>query len=112
MLENFGLKVNASMRQSYGAQGLSVYQAVTLASIVQREAVLSEERPVMVRDSVDLTPYIREDIVLALPTHPLCRKDCPGLPGMAKQTLRTADTSTSSGTSSPWDELNKLKLKS
>ena len=48
MLDNFGNKVNASMRQSYGAAGLSVYEAVTLASIVQREAVLSEERPVMV----------------------------------------------------------------
>jgi UPF0755 protein len=48
MLENFGLKVNASMRQSFGAQGLSVYQSVTLASIVQREAVLGEERPLMV----------------------------------------------------------------
>lgn len=48
MLDNFGQKVDASMRQSFGAQGLSVYQAVTLASIVQREAVLSEERPVMV----------------------------------------------------------------
>jgi UPF0755 protein len=48
MLDNFDQKVDASMRQAYGAQGLSVYQAVTLASIVQREAVLSDERPVMV----------------------------------------------------------------
>jgi UPF0755 protein len=36
------------MRQSFGAQGLSVYEAVTLASIVQREAVVREERPLMV----------------------------------------------------------------
>lgn len=48
MLDNFDQKVDASIRQSFGAQGLSVYQAVTLASIVQREAVLGEERPVMV----------------------------------------------------------------
>lgn len=48
MLDNFGQKVNASMRQSFGAQGLSVYEAVTLASIVQREAVVREERPLMV----------------------------------------------------------------
>ncbi len=48
MLANFGEKVDAGMRQSFGAQGLSVNEAVTLASIVQREAVLSEERPVMV----------------------------------------------------------------
>jgi len=31
-------------------------------------------------DCVDLTPYVREDIFLALPQHPLCRTDCPGLP--------------------------------
>jgi len=69
-----------------------------------------EERPPILRDSVDLTPYIREDMVLALPTHPVCRDDCPGLTGKTKNTLRTA-TSTSEGVSSPWDELNKLKLK-
>ena len=48
MLDNFDRRVSAEMRQSYGAEGLSVYEAVTLASIVQREAVLSEERPLMV----------------------------------------------------------------
>jgi len=48
MLDNFDAQVDASMRQSYGALGLSVFEAVTLASIVQREAVLSEERPLMV----------------------------------------------------------------
>jgi uncharacterized protein len=69
-----------------------------------------EDRPPFVRDSVDLTPYVREDMVLALPTHPVCRDDCPGLTGKTKNTLRTA-TSTSEGVSSPWDELNKLKLK-
>ena len=55
-------------------------------------------------DQVDLTPQIREDILLALPQHPLCEPECRGLkppvpPG------RTSDK-----TSSAWDELNKLKL--
>jgi UPF0755 protein len=35
------------MRQSYGAQGFGVREAVTLASIIQREAVVAEERPLM-----------------------------------------------------------------
>lgn len=47
MLENFGRRVTPTMRQAYGAQGLSLYQAVTLASIVEREAVLAAERPVI-----------------------------------------------------------------
>lgn len=30
-------------------------------------------------DEVDLTPLVREQLVLALPTRPLCREDCQGL---------------------------------
>ena len=48
MLNNFGRRVTPSMRQSFGVQGLSTYEAVTMASIVQREAVLLEEQPLMV----------------------------------------------------------------
>jgi uncharacterized protein len=70
-----------------------------------------EDCPTIIRDSVDLTPYIREDIVLALPTHPVCRPDCPGLTGKTMNPLQSA-ASTSEGIPSPWDELNKLKLKS
>ena len=47
MLTNFGEKVTPAMRQGFGAQGLSMSEAVTLASIVQREAVLAEERPLI-----------------------------------------------------------------
>ena len=48
MLENFDRQVTPSLRQSYGYHGLAVREAVTLASIVQREAVVSDERPLMV----------------------------------------------------------------
>ncbi|MGD2050736.1 MAG: endolytic transglycosylase MltG, partial [Chloroflexota bacterium] len=48
MLDNFNLRVTPAMRQSFGIQGLSVYDAVILASIVQREAVVADERPLMV----------------------------------------------------------------
>ena len=47
MLTTFGEKVTPAMRQGFGAQGLTVLEAVTLASIVQREAVLTEERPLI-----------------------------------------------------------------
>ena len=63
-----------------------------------------EEKAVVVNDVVDLTPYVREDIVLAFPQRPLCGPDCKGLPG--------ADASKEAPlTSNPWAELNKLKLK-
>ena len=44
-LSRFKQKVTPEKREAFAAQGLSVYQAVTLASIVQREAVLDEEKP-------------------------------------------------------------------
>jgi UPF0755 protein len=47
MLTNFGSQVTPQMRQAYGVQGLSLREAVTLASIVQREAVIAEERPLI-----------------------------------------------------------------
>ena len=30
-------------------------------------------------DLIDLEPDLRDAVVLALPNHPLCREDCPGL---------------------------------
>ncbi len=47
MLTTFGERVTPEMRQAYGERGLSIPDAVTLASIVEREAVLSEEQPII-----------------------------------------------------------------
>ena len=47
MLANFGRQVTPAMRQAYGTHGLTLHEAVTLASIVQREAVLADERPLI-----------------------------------------------------------------
>ena len=30
-------------------------------------------------DLIDLEPHLRDAVVLALPPHPVCREDCPGL---------------------------------
>jgi len=43
-LHNFTLHITVDLREGFTRQGLDVYQAVTLASIVQREAVMAEER--------------------------------------------------------------------
>jgi UPF0755 protein len=47
MLESFDQQVSPAMRQGFGSQGLSLHEAVTLASIVEREAVVDEERPLI-----------------------------------------------------------------
>lgn len=47
MLQNFDRHVTPAMRQAYGAYGLSLSEAVTLASIVERETMTEEERPLV-----------------------------------------------------------------
>ncbi len=47
MLETFDARVTPEMRTAAANRGLSLYELVTLASIVEREAVLSEERPLI-----------------------------------------------------------------
>jgi uncharacterized protein len=60
-------------------------------------------------DCVDLTPLVREDILLGFPQHPLCRPDCGGLKqasvGKARKTAGKDESKPSA-----WAELNKLKL--
>lgn len=45
MLDNYEHRVTPAMRHGFDEQGLTEYQAVTLASIVEREAVIADERP-------------------------------------------------------------------
>lgn len=47
---------------------------------------------------VDLASELRESVLLALPTYPVCREDCPGI----EQTEKEAPDSR-------WDALDKLK---
>ena len=59
------------------------------------------------REMVDLTPFIREDILLALPAHPHCDREggrvCEGVKPLASEPLAEPDV---------WEELDKLKIKS
>ena len=47
MLETFDERVTPEMRTAAANHGLNVYELVTLASIVEREVVLDEERPLV-----------------------------------------------------------------
>jgi uncharacterized metal-binding protein YceD (DUF177 family) len=70
-----------------------------------------EEAVPVDNDCVDLTPYLREDILLEFPQHPLCETECRGLPakemGKAKNTTKSGD---STQKPSAWSELDKLKF--
>jgi uncharacterized metal-binding protein YceD (DUF177 family) len=72
-------------------------------------ALSGEEKAPIAGDCVDLTPFFREDILLELPQHPLCKPDCGGL---KKPNPEKPKPSRSSRTEpSVWAELNKLKVR-
>jgi uncharacterized protein len=65
-----------------------------------------EERVSVDNDSVDLTPFVREDMLLEFPQHPLCKPDCAGLKKKkAKEAAGEQEIRPSA-----WAELDKLKL--
>jgi uncharacterized protein len=74
-------------------------------------ALEGEERTPVVNDCVDLTPIVREDILLEFPRHPLCNPQCRGLSKRSAGSAESASGAGSSEAGSPaWAELNKLKF--
>ena len=68
-----------------------------------------DEPAPVVGDCVDLTPFVREDMLLELPRHPLCHPDCRGLDSVKTGSSSRAGEKDASGPSA-WAELDKLKL--
>ncbi len=66
-----------------------------------------EDKVSIENDSVDLTPFVREDILLDFPQHPLCKPECVGL---KKKSVRAVEAD-EKPVKAVWAELDKLKLK-
>lgn len=47
ILTNFDTSLSSEMRSGFSQQGLTLYQAVTLASIIEREAIIDDEMPLI-----------------------------------------------------------------
>ncbi len=47
VLDNFGTQLTPDLIEGFNRQGLDIYQAVILASIIQREAMTDEEMPMI-----------------------------------------------------------------
>jgi uncharacterized protein len=70
-----------------------------------------EEAVPVMNDCVDLTPIVREDILLEFPQHPLCKPECRGLAETSRG-QKSAASGPGDGAGSPaWAALNKLKFK-
>jgi DUF177 domain-containing protein len=74
-------------------------------------ALEGEDAVTPVNDCVDLTPVVREDILLEFPRHPVCQPGCGGLPRTHLGQTAAGSSSTNARVVSPaWAELNKLKF--
>jgi len=47
LIQNFSNNLSAKLQEDFARQGLDIYQAVTLASIVEREAIVTDEQPMI-----------------------------------------------------------------
>ena len=65
-----------------------------------------EEKVPVDNDCVDLTPFVREDMLLEFPQHPVCKPECAGLKKNRRVNAKKAEVSPSA-----WkEELDKLNI--
>lgn len=84
---------------------------LTLPHWTRHLPLQGEESIPISNDCVDLTPSVREDILLEFPQHPLCEPECGGLPGsIAGKAKNTNNTGQFAPGSTAWNELDKLKF--
>jgi len=70
-----------------------------------------EDRVPVVNDCIDLTPLVREDILLEFPQHPLCEPECRGLShSSGGRGSKSGGGDQRDPNLSAWAELNKLKF--
>jgi uncharacterized protein len=67
-----------------------------------------EDKVPVENDCVDLTPFVREDMLLDFPQHPLCKPDCAGLKTKNSAPKAAAGEKPAAAA---WAELDKLKIK-
>jgi len=69
-------------------------------------AELGEEDILAVEgENVDLTPLVREELIFALPQHPLCSAECPGIQPKEEDVPRASGSA-----SDVWSILDSLNL--
>ncbi len=69
-----------------------------------------EDAVKIISDTVDLTPYVREDMLLGFPQHPLCEPECGGLQLPSAEATKLKPSDQAAPGASVWAALDQLKL--
>jgi uncharacterized protein len=80
-------------------------ESVELTGYALHLPLKGEESVEIIDDCVDLTPFLREDILLGLPQHPLCRSNCPGIAPDDTETEKSGQPGDPA-----WSQLDNLKF--
>lgn len=89
------------------ARCLSAFEKNICINDWNRNISLFDEDTIMIENACfDLTPILCEDMLLALPQHPLCEKDCRGLKGMMNEATSQKSKQVRKSTWAALDELH------
>ena len=106
------LRVTGSLRSHVDCECSRCLKSFVLPVRVDEFSFLAplegEEALLVDGDFADLTPVVREDILLALPTNPLCGPDCRGL--KPKGQPRELQVREQAEPNTAWSALDNLKL--
>ncbi|MCX6859624.1 MAG: YceD family protein [Verrucomicrobia bacterium] len=106
------LLVTGSLRSHVDCECSRCLKSFVLPVRVDEFSILAplegEEALLVDGDFADLTPVVREDILLALPTNPLCGPDCRGL--KPKGQPRELQVREQAEPNTAWSALDNLKL--
>lgn len=83
---------------------------IRLESWAAHYELQGEDKVEIVGDLIDLTPNIREDVLLAFPQHPLCSPDCTVKNQTGTALGSNNETEEVEDPPSPWSALDNLKL--
>jgi len=111
------LLIQGQLSQSFVCECVRCLQPFTLPILLDPwsgfAALEGEDSMEVDNDLIDLTQVLREDVLLALPQHPQCGPQCPGLADLANAKAApklSATDNFSSGAQSAWDALDHLNL--
>ena len=107
--------LTGTLRQTFACECArclkSFEHPIELAGWSQLVAMEGEDALPIDNDCLDLTPILREDMLLSLPQHPLCAEECQGIAPMAGQKPASTEAfPETEASTSTWTALDQLRL--